>query len=121
MHPLGTPLPNSPHAVSVSLPKWADVVGYEEGEKRVADAMQLGYPRFVYHPFVKKLFVEAEAELADAGEFCLVLPSEKVAEKCVEFCGMGRVEAFKSVWAVVLPEAMRAKAKEFWQHAGYII
>lgn len=118
---LGHPLPNSLHAVSVSLPKWADVVGYEEGEKRVVDAMKLGYPRFVYHPLVKQLFAEAEAEFAKVGEFCMVLPSKKVAEQCVEFCKAGKVNEFKGVFAVVLQEALRAKAKEFWQHAGFII
>jgi cystathionine gamma-synthase len=121
MHALGEPLPNSVHAVSVSLPKWADVVGYEEGEKRVIDALQLGYPRFVYHPLVRKVFTLAEEKFAGAGKFCIVLPSQKVAQKCVEFCGAGRVENFNSLWAVVLPEALRAKAKEFWQHAGFII
>lgn len=118
---LGVPLPNSLHAVSVNLPKWADVVGYEEGEKRVIDALQLGYPRFVYHPLIRKLFAAADAELAELGEFCMVLPSRKVAQQCVDFCGAGKVEAFKTVFAAVLPEALRAKAKEFWQHAGFII
>lgn len=121
MYPLGKPLPNSVHAVSVSLPKWADVVGYEEGEKRVVEAMELGYPRFVYHPLVRQLCSAAEAEFADDNEFCLVFPSQKVAQKCVKFCGAGKVEAFKTVFAVVMPEALRAKAKEFWQHAGFIV
>jgi cystathionine gamma-synthase len=56
-------------AVSVSLPYWKgipfkksinsflpDNVGYEEGDPRVIDSMKGGYPRFVLHPFVKKVY-----------------------------------------------------------------
>lgn len=119
MYPLGVPLPDSPHAVSVSLPKWADVVGYEEGDARVIDAMQLGYPRFVYHPLVKKLFADCEAKFAGADEFCQAYPSEKVANLCVEYCQAGRVEKFcDGAWAVIFPKGFEKKAKEFWQHAG---
>jgi cystathionine gamma-synthase len=46
---LGASLPNLPHAISVSLPTWDDNIGYEEGDKRVVDAMVNGYPRFFIH------------------------------------------------------------------------
>ena len=47
---LGQPVPPfTSHAISVSLPTWRDNVGYEEGEKRVVDAMACGYPRFFIH------------------------------------------------------------------------
>ncbi|KAG8701799.1 Folylpolyglutamate synthetase, partial [Ceratobasidium sp. 394] len=49
VHPLGGAIPNLPHAISVSLPTWQDNIGYEEGEKRVVDAMVNGYPRFFIH------------------------------------------------------------------------
>jgi hypothetical protein len=56
MAALGSPIPAfTEHAISVSLPKWADNVGYEEGEARVVDAMQTGYPRFFIHPNIKKV------------------------------------------------------------------
>lgn len=47
--------PLTPHAISVSLPKWSDNVGYEEGEKRVVDAMVSGYPRFFIHLSIEKV------------------------------------------------------------------
>jgi cystathionine gamma-synthase len=119
MYPLGVPLPDSPHAVSVSLPKWADVVGYEKGEKRVIEAMQLGYPRFVYHPFVAKLFADCAKRFAGADEFCHAYPSRKTCELSIEYCGVGRVEAFSSgIWVAVFPRGSEKQAKEFWQHAG---
>ncbi len=47
--PVGSPLPlNNLHAVSVSLPKMADVIGYEENKIAVTSKMQSGYPRFFY-------------------------------------------------------------------------
>lgn len=48
--PVGETIPyKTPHAVSVSLPKWADNVDYEEGHQRIKDAMSSGYPRFYIH------------------------------------------------------------------------
>jgi hypothetical protein len=55
-NPLGNPIPAfTEHAISVSLPKWADNVGYEEGEARVIDTMQTGYPRFFIHLNIRKV------------------------------------------------------------------
>jgi cystathionine gamma-synthase len=53
---LGNPIPAfTEHAISVSLPKWLDNVDYEEGQARVVDAMQSGYPRFFIHLDIKKV------------------------------------------------------------------
>ena len=40
--PIGCPIPLDEHAVSVSMPKWADVVGYEEGDPEVVAIMKIG-------------------------------------------------------------------------------
>jgi cystathionine gamma-synthase len=53
--PLGTPIPDSPHAVSCSLPTMASVRGYEEKDPAVTAALKSGYPRFVVHPFARRL------------------------------------------------------------------
>ena len=47
--------PLTDHAVSVSLPTWKDVVGYEEGDKCIMDAMIIGYPRFFIHLRIQKV------------------------------------------------------------------
>ena len=58
--PLGHSIPyHTPHAVSVSLPTWRDNVGYEEGEKRVVESMQTGYPRFFVHRSIQKVRLAA--------------------------------------------------------------
>jgi cystathionine gamma-synthase len=52
---LGRPIPGSPHAVSVALPRWQDVVGYEEKNSEVISRLSSGYPRFLVHPLVQEL------------------------------------------------------------------
>lgn len=52
---LGHPIPDSPHGVSMSLPRWDDVVGYEEKTPAVMARIKTGYPRFVIHPLIKEL------------------------------------------------------------------
>ncbi|KAL7560910.1 hypothetical protein ACA910_008190 [Epithemia clementina (nom. ined.)] len=86
--PLGYPLPTDEHACSVSLPTWSSVVGYEEGTPSVTNAMLCGYPRFVYHPYVKQLMawiVQAYGSNNTYKEDCLVLPSKDAAYRCQVF------------------------------------
>ena len=52
---LGQPVPNREHAVCVSLPKFRDLVGYEEKDPGVRASMRSGYPRFVQHHQVGQL------------------------------------------------------------------
>ena len=124
MKPLGTPLPNSPHAVSASMPDWQDVVDYEEGKERVTSVLRSGYPRFVYHPYTAALC----REFARDGEQCLVLPSHKIAAQCAAFMEKNtglksRLQPVEqsSCVAVIFPETAKACAKAYWQHAGLII
>ena len=53
--PLGTPIPDSPHAVSCSLPTMAAIRGYEEKDPAVIARLMSGYPRFVVHPLARRL------------------------------------------------------------------
>lgn len=65
--PCGESIPfNNPHAVSVSLPTLADVVGYEEGDIAVVGKMKSGYPRFFRNQLVQKLveYVTSRFEIA---------------------------------------------------------
>ncbi|KAG9313497.1 pyridoxal phosphate-dependent transferase [Chiua virens] len=77
--------PFTQHAVSVSLPTWRDNVGYEEGEKRVVDAMVSGYPRFFIHLSIQKLAKICEQKFGINGEKCLLCPSKKIADQCRAF------------------------------------
>jgi hypothetical protein len=52
---LGCPIPLDEHAVSVTMPTWANVVGYEEGDPYVHSQLNVGYPRFKLHASVERL------------------------------------------------------------------
>src|SRR5208282_2684095 len=53
--PLGRPIPDVPHAVSCSLPTMRAVRGYEEKDPAIVQQLSSGYPRFVVHPFARRL------------------------------------------------------------------
>ncbi|GAA5928626.1 uncharacterized protein JCM15063_003924 [Sporobolomyces koalae] len=84
--PLGDTVPAlTPHAVSVSLPTWQDVVDYEEGEQRIKDAMTSGYPRFFIHHQIQKLADLTTARFGRENEACILLHSARSAQRCSDF------------------------------------
>ncbi|KAI0743000.1 PLP-dependent transferase [Daedaleopsis nitida] len=104
---LGTPVPATDHALSVSMPTWSDNVGYMKGDKAILDALLSGYPRFVLPlnvrkasrafgfalaslplmSLLKRLQLEriCEERFGAKGERCLLFPSSKIAEQCRAF------------------------------------
>ena len=85
---LGRPLPLDEHACSVSLPTWADVVGYEEGDPRVSDALKIGYPRFKIHASIERLMdlllLRHNGQSSSGDDIpamtCMIWPTATVAE-----------------------------------------
>ena len=124
---LGRPLPGA-HGVSVCLPKWQDVIDYEEGKSRVRDVLQCGYPRFVLHPQVEKLQATIAASFAKEGEQILLLPTEKSAAACMEYmiargADKIRIEQIPNarLKVAIFPSKEYQLARQFWQHAGEIV
>jgi cystathionine gamma-synthase len=118
---LGRPIPDSPHAVSVALPRWQDVVGYEEGRPEVIARLATGYPRFVVHPLVRAL-----ANRLGGENPCLPFPSRRAAELCADFIQRSsgepaRVVSDHGVSGVITSEAAGSFLKAFWQHTGLIV
>jgi len=118
---LGLPLPDSIHAVSVSLPRWQDVVGYEEKNPAVMAHLKSGYPRFVIHPLVQ----EVARRIGD-GKPCLPFPSARVAAQCVEFIRKtsgepASVLSATGLSAVATTEAGMPAMRAFWQHTGLLV
>ena len=118
---LGQPIPASPHAVSVALPRWQDVVGYEEKDPRVVSALNSGYPRFFIHAEVQEL-----ARQMGNGRPCLPFPSLRAARRCAAFIErsvsvQAKVVAFRGLHAVVTSEPGTAALRAFWQHTGLIV
>jgi len=127
---LGEPLPSSPHACSVSMPEWKHIVGYEEGDTNVWDALALGYPRFVVHPYIAKLFRACEREFAKFGESCFAFPSKKIASRACDYIKHKngpstplRIEQYRNtgIYAVVFPSGARHAVLKFWQHFGFVV
>lgn len=52
---LGMALPDSPHAVSVALPRWQDVIDYEEKNSECLKSLKAIYPRFGLNPLLAKV------------------------------------------------------------------
>ena len=123
---LGVPLPDSPHAVSVAIPAWQDVVDYEEGHPRIAAAFQCGYPRFFLHPLVQELFESVGRSDAQEGECALVFPNAAAAQRCREFVELrttAKVRLVEHAWllgavAVLLPAEDYKTARLYWRYCG---
>ncbi|KZT07024.1 PLP-dependent transferase [Laetiporus sulphureus 93-53] len=137
--------PFTAHAISVSLPTWKDTVGYEEGDKRVVDAMVSGYPRFFFHLSIQKLAQICEQKFGVNGERCLLCPTRKIAEQCRAFmidrssktgsavsvrlvqfliCPEDEPETTEScieLYIVLFPGDSFPLAKQFFQHTGLCI
>ncbi|KAK0249341.1 hypothetical protein B0A54_03754 [Friedmanniomyces endolithicus] len=136
--------PNTPHAVSVSLPTWRSNVAYEEGEAWVLDKMQCGYPRFFIAKPINHLAQAIVRQYGSPGsEKAMLFPTHSCGARCVEFFRRQQPEADRSnvrildfvphpekapptqakrvlprVTAVVYPEELWPTAKVFWQHTG---
>ena len=118
---LGRPIPSSPHAVSVALPRWQDVVGYEEKKPEVIRALASGYPRFFIHKEVQELARQIEDKRP-----CLPFPSLRAARLCAQFIErtsgeQAKVLAHRGTHGVVTSEAGNAALRAFWQHTGLIV
>lgn len=118
---LGRPMPDSPHAVSVALPRWRDVVGYEEGDPDVVSRMTLGYPRFVVNPAVRQLVTRLTNNPS-----ALPFVTERTASACAAFIRQ-RTGAPVSILPLAplhvvstTPEGWPA-LKAYWQHTGRIL
>ncbi|MHB8736285.1 MAG: hypothetical protein ACYC6M_13370, partial [Terriglobales bacterium] len=118
---LGRPVPDSVHAVSVSMPRWQDVVDYEEKRPAALQRLASGYPRFLIHPLVEQL-----ARRLSDGAPCLPFPSPRVAERGAAFVRQAagvsaRIVNGSGVFGVVTTEQGYAALRAYWQHTGLIV
>ena len=120
--PLGHAIPDCPHAISVSLPTMADLIGYEERNAEVLRQVPSGYPRFVLHPFVRALTAEFARRLRLEGQAVWLVGSLSLAEQLRVWVGaeVARVVTDGEQAAVAFPPSPEhnARAKAFLQHCG---
>jgi cystathionine gamma-synthase len=128
--PLGTPIPDSPHAVSCSLPTMAAVRGYEERDPAVVEKLMTGYPRFVVHPFSRRLAATLAAKHRLQGRTLWLASSRRMARDLLgelHASGPAGGEAALfgdgGVHGVSHPESpeLFQRAKNYLQHVGGFI
>lgn len=137
---IGQPVPNVPHAVSVSLPTWRSNVGYEEGEDWVVSKMKTGYPRFFIHLIIQELEKEILRQYGNPNEKVMLFPSRRTAQRCQAFFHDKRPAISANVRllhleptpsqlkntkyvlsklsCVFFPAEEFPTAKQVWQHSG---
>ena len=137
---VGAPVPDAPHAVSVSLPSWEANVGYEEGKEWVISKMQTGYPRFFIHLTIQELQKEILKRYGRNNEQVMLFPSPATAKRCQKFfydnapnvpitavrllnlepimSSNDHATVLSGVYCVFFPQDQFPVAKQVWQHTG---
>ena len=123
---LGVPIPDDRHAVSVCLPTWDSVLGYEEGRDKVLKKMRCGYPRFFKHPAVGRLFSKAEKELTVESECVVVFPHKGAAQRALRFVekrsgAAARIVSYDGLQALIVPEIIYPVVMEYWRYTGEVV
>jgi cystathionine gamma-synthase len=123
--PLGQRIPPTPHAVSCSLPAMRDVRGYEEKDPETMRHLTSGYPRFVVHPYTRRLathLIETSPDLG--GRTVWLTSSPQMAEALAEHLqqvtndvGVFSSTSISGVSHGANPE-VHARAKVFLQNIG---
>lgn len=117
--PCGERLPNSIHAVSVSMPTLQDLVEYERQDASALERIRSGYPRFHTHPYVQQIQKHLDRKLQLNGSPALIVSSEKAAHTLNALLGnVGRLIQYKQLAALVVPHDQFEKARALRQHTG---
>ena len=121
---LGLSMPDSPHAVSVSLPLWEHNIKYEEGAAEVIGRLQAAYPRFCLHPYVRRLC----HEVFGGENRGLIFPSTAASQRAIDYVTWrgGRsarlvVVANQTACGVAVDQDDFLRLREYWQHAGEVL
>ncbi len=120
---MGEALPNSPHAVSVALPRWKDIIDYEEKDPNCLKALKSIYPRFGFNPLISRLSKKAlQVNEFPTGQ-CWPYPNLISAKKAQFYCeenSIGALDIFKmdELFFLYADELSISAAQAFWQHTG---
>ncbi len=121
---LGEAIPQSPHAVSVALPRWEDVLAYEEKDPACLNALQSIYPRFGLNPLVKEIAEKAIELHGEILNSAWPYPNIKTAQKAQRFCQRVHTKSYTTIHEVsglqclIVDAQATSSAKAFWQHTG---
>ena len=117
---LGHPLPDHPHAVSMALPRWRDVIAYEEHEPSCRSALQTIYPRFGLHPFLQELASQVNSEGMDVWPFASKAAAQAAQLHCQRTSPQSKLRLVDhhTISCLCTDAAASPHAKAFWQHTG---
>ncbi len=130
--------------MSVSLPSWRSIVGYEEEEDWVLSKMRTGYPRFFIHLIIQELEQEILSRYGQDNEKTMLFPSSATASRCMRFLldkeqsltsknvhmvnlipralgndiDQDRQNVMSGLVCVLFPRGYLKLAKQVWQHSG---
>ncbi len=125
----GKPIPQSPHALSICLPTWTDVIEYKEKQDLWSErATAVGHPRFALSAVLLKLCAECDRLFSDSHFRSLPFPSERAGRRAQEYVQkktgfaaeimpFGRNDLF----VVGVPEEHFSFLQRFWQYTGQIV
>ncbi len=121
---LGQPLPNRPHAVSVALPRWKDVIAYEEKVPACINSLKAIYPRFGFNPFVAEVASKSLAFHGESQNSSWPYPNIASAVSAQKHCHRknsacsSKIKNFLGISCLIVDQASTPSAKAFWQHTG---
>ncbi len=121
---LGEPLPNRPHAVSVALPRWEDVIAYEEKIPACIDSLKAIYPRFGFNPFVAEVARKSLEFHGESQQSSWPYPNRVSALSAQKYCHQkysncsSKIKNFLGVSCLIVDKKSTPLAKAFWQHTG---
>jgi cystathionine gamma-synthase len=105
------------------LPRWRDVIGYEERDPATMEKLELGYPRFFHHPLV---VAAGEKFRQPPDDHIQLYTTRAAAQRCAAYLRAKdstaalhmRSVGDSPVTLISFPEALADHAKAYWQHAG---
>ena len=120
---LGQALPDTPHAVSVALPRWQDVIDYEEKKDHCMNLLQAIYPRFGLNPLVSQAAHKALEDCRIEAAHSWPYPNLNVAKRAQLYCaknseGETLIKEFSGLHCLISDIKATPFAKDFWQHTG---
>ena len=121
---LGEPLPSRPHAVSVALPRWKDVIAYEEKVPSCINSLKAIYPRFGFHPFVAELARKSLTFHGESQQSSWPYPNSASALSAQQYCHRqysdcsSKIKDFLGISCLIVDQRSSPSAKAFWQHTG---
>lgn len=74
----------NPHAISVSMPSLQNVIDYEEHTPEISKIITSAYPRFVRHPYIRRLseFIAQKYSIANDNEV-VIFSSQEAANRAI--------------------------------------